>query len=109
MKVVIIGGVAGGASCAARLRRLDENIEIARAAHIDAEQQFPLLRILDVVTDDRGILEFGSGTGEADPGIDRAKAGVARPVGHRRTRFAGDALQVVRRGRARHDTPARSN
>lgn len=28
MKVVIIGGVAGGASTAARLRRLDENVEI---------------------------------------------------------------------------------
>lgn len=28
MKVIIIGGVAGGASCAARLRRLDENVEI---------------------------------------------------------------------------------
>lgn len=28
MKVVIVGGVAGGASAAARLRRLDENIEI---------------------------------------------------------------------------------
>lgn len=28
MKIVIIGGVAGGASCAARLRRLDENAEI---------------------------------------------------------------------------------
>jgi NADPH-dependent 2,4-dienoyl-CoA reductase/sulfur reductase-like enzyme/rhodanese-related sulfurtransferase len=28
MKVVIVGGVAGGASCAARLRRLDEKIEI---------------------------------------------------------------------------------
>ncbi len=28
MKVVIIGGVAAGASCAARLRRLDENAEI---------------------------------------------------------------------------------
>jgi len=28
MKVVIIGGVAGGASCAARLRRLDETAEI---------------------------------------------------------------------------------
>jgi NADPH-dependent 2,4-dienoyl-CoA reductase/sulfur reductase-like enzyme/peroxiredoxin family protein/TusA-related sulfurtransferase/rhodanese-related sulfurtransferase len=27
-KIVIIGGVAGGASCAARLRRLDENAEI---------------------------------------------------------------------------------
>ena len=28
MKVIIIGGVAGGASCAARLRRLDEKSEI---------------------------------------------------------------------------------
>lgn len=28
MKVVIIGGVAGGASCAARLRRLDENAKV---------------------------------------------------------------------------------
>ena len=28
MKVMIIGGVAGGASCAARLRRIDENAEI---------------------------------------------------------------------------------
>ena len=27
-KVVIVGGVAGGASCAARLRRLDESTEI---------------------------------------------------------------------------------
>ena len=28
MKVVIVGGVAGGASAAARLRRLDERAEI---------------------------------------------------------------------------------
>jgi NADPH-dependent 2,4-dienoyl-CoA reductase/sulfur reductase-like enzyme len=28
MKVVVIGGVAGGASAADRLRRLDENAEI---------------------------------------------------------------------------------
>ena len=28
MKTVIVGGVAGGASCAARLRRLDEKAEI---------------------------------------------------------------------------------
>ena len=27
-KVVIIGGVAGGAACAARLRRLDEKAEL---------------------------------------------------------------------------------
>lgn len=37
MKVVIIGGVAGGASCAARLRRIDEQAEIIlfeRGQHI---------------------------------------------------------------------------
>ncbi len=28
MKIIIVGGVAGGASCAARLRRLDEHAEI---------------------------------------------------------------------------------
>ena len=28
MKVVVVGGVAGGASAAARMRRLDENAEI---------------------------------------------------------------------------------
>ena len=28
LKVIIVGGVAGGASCAARLRRLDEKAEI---------------------------------------------------------------------------------
>ena len=27
-RVLIVGGVAGGASCAARLRRLDETVEI---------------------------------------------------------------------------------
>ena len=30
MKVIIVGGVAGGASCAARLRRLNEQAEIER-------------------------------------------------------------------------------
>jgi len=37
LKVLIIGGVAGGASAAARLRRLDENVEIImfeRGGHI---------------------------------------------------------------------------
>ena len=28
MKVIIVGGVAGGASAAARIRRFDENAEI---------------------------------------------------------------------------------
>ena len=30
MKVIIVGGVAGGATAAARLRRLDEQAEIDR-------------------------------------------------------------------------------
>ena len=30
MKVIIIGGVAGGATAAARLRRLDESAEIVK-------------------------------------------------------------------------------
>jgi NADPH-dependent 2,4-dienoyl-CoA reductase/sulfur reductase-like enzyme/rhodanese-related sulfurtransferase len=37
MKVIIVGGVAGGASCAARLRRLDETAEIVmveRGPHV---------------------------------------------------------------------------
>ena len=33
MKVVIIGGVAGGATAAARIRRLDENAE-DRKTHV---------------------------------------------------------------------------
>ena len=41
MKVIIIGGVAGGASCAARLRRLDENAEIVMAETIYEYTQNP--------------------------------------------------------------------
>lgn len=37
MRIVIVGGVAGGMSCAARARRLDESAEIVvleRGAHV---------------------------------------------------------------------------
>jgi NADPH-dependent 2,4-dienoyl-CoA reductase/sulfur reductase-like enzyme len=37
MKVIIIGGVAGGMSAATRLRRLDESVEITvleRSSHV---------------------------------------------------------------------------
>ncbi len=40
MKVVIVGGVAGGATTATRLRRLDENLEIVL---FEKENIFPLL------------------------------------------------------------------
>ena len=39
MKVVIVGGVAGGASAAARLRRLDEEAEIVM---LERERTFPM-------------------------------------------------------------------
>jgi hypothetical protein len=41
VKVIIIGGVAGGASCAARLRRLDE---ISPAACYRARFFYPIER-----------------------------------------------------------------
>ena len=37
MKVVIVGGVAGGAGCAARLRRLDETAEKPRRSSYSNE------------------------------------------------------------------------
>ena len=35
MKIVIVGGVAGGATAAARIRRLDENAEIIILSEAD--------------------------------------------------------------------------
>lgn len=46
MKVIIIGGVAGGASCAARLRRLSEDAQIIlveRGEYISYGQLRPAL------------------------------------------------------------------
>ena len=39
MKVVIVGGVAGGASAAARIRRLDEN---AHSLFLNEQAIFPM-------------------------------------------------------------------
>ena len=36
MKVIIVGGVAGGASCAARLRRLDEKAAAIRSGRLSS-------------------------------------------------------------------------
>ena len=61
MKVVIIGGVAGGASTAARLRRLDENVEIVmfeRTGYISFANCGLPYHIGDVIADrDRLLLE----------------------------------------------------
>ena len=63
MKVVIVGGVAGGASCAARLRRLDETAEIHlfdRGPHVSfANCGLPYF-VGDVISDERKLLVASS-------------------------------------------------
>jgi NADPH-dependent 2,4-dienoyl-CoA reductase/sulfur reductase-like enzyme len=58
-RVLIFGGVAGGASCAARLRRLDETAEIVmfdRGSHVSfANCGLPYF-VGDVITDERKLL-----------------------------------------------------
>lgn len=59
MKLVIVGGVAGGASCAARTRRLDESAEIVlldRGPHVSfANCGLPYL-VGDVIKDEKSLL-----------------------------------------------------
>lgn len=58
-RVLIVGGVAGGASCAARLRRLDETAEIVmfdRGPHVSfANCGLPYF-VGDVITEERALL-----------------------------------------------------
>jgi NADPH-dependent 2,4-dienoyl-CoA reductase/sulfur reductase-like enzyme/rhodanese-related sulfurtransferase len=58
-RVLIVGGVAGGASCAARLRRLDESVEIVvfdRGPHVSfANCGLPYF-VGDVITEERRLL-----------------------------------------------------
>jgi NADPH-dependent 2,4-dienoyl-CoA reductase/sulfur reductase-like enzyme/rhodanese-related sulfurtransferase len=58
-RVLIVGGVAGGASCAARLRRLDENVEIHvfdRGPHVSfANCGLPYF-VGNVIADERTLL-----------------------------------------------------
>jgi NADPH-dependent 2,4-dienoyl-CoA reductase/sulfur reductase-like enzyme/rhodanese-related sulfurtransferase len=57
--VVIVGGVAGGASCAARLRRLDESADIAifdRGPYVAFANCGLPYYVGDVITDERSLL-----------------------------------------------------
>ena len=79
MKVVIVGGVAGGATAAARIRRLNEQAEIVvfeRSGYISyaALRRLPALPLLAAVPP---IPALGAG-----PGIHDGEA--ARPVYPRR-------------------------
>ena len=62
-RVLIVGGVAGGASCAARLRRLDETADIHvfdRGPHVSfANCGLPYF-VGDVISDERSLLVASS-------------------------------------------------
>ena len=47
MKVIIVGGVAAGASCAARLRRLDER---QKYFYWNEDHMFPMLTAVCLIT-----------------------------------------------------------
>jgi NADPH-dependent 2,4-dienoyl-CoA reductase/sulfur reductase-like enzyme/rhodanese-related sulfurtransferase len=58
-RVLIVGGVAGGASCAARLRRLDESVEIAifdRGSYVAFANCGLPYYVGDVIADERTLL-----------------------------------------------------
>ena len=58
-RVLIVGGVAGGASCAARLRRLDESVEIAifdRGPYVAFANCGLPYYVGDVIADERKLL-----------------------------------------------------
>jgi NADPH-dependent 2,4-dienoyl-CoA reductase/sulfur reductase-like enzyme/rhodanese-related sulfurtransferase len=58
-RVLIIGGVAGGASCAARLRRLDESVEIVmfdRGPYVSFANCGLPYYVGDVISDERKLL-----------------------------------------------------
>ena len=63
MKVIIVGGVAGGASCAARLRRLDEKAEIImveRGPHVSYANCGLPYRVGDVIEKDESLIVFNA-------------------------------------------------
>src|SRR5580704_9406813 len=58
-RILIVGGVAGGASCAARLRRLDESVEIAifdRGPFVSFANCGLPYYVGNVITDERALL-----------------------------------------------------
>lgn len=58
-RVLIVGGVAGGASCAARLRRLDESVEIVmfdRGPYVSFANCGLPYYVGDVISDERRLL-----------------------------------------------------
>jgi NADPH-dependent 2,4-dienoyl-CoA reductase/sulfur reductase-like enzyme/rhodanese-related sulfurtransferase len=58
-RVLIVGGVAGGASCAARLRRLDESVEIVmfdRGPYVSFANCGLPYYVGNIITDERALL-----------------------------------------------------
>ncbi len=62
-RILIVGGVAGGASCAARLRRLDESVEIVifdRGPYVAFANCGLPYYVGDIIADERKLLVASS-------------------------------------------------
>ena len=81
-RILIVGGVAGGASCAARLRRLDESVEIAvfdRGPYVAFANCGLPYYVGDVIADERTLLV-------ASPEMFRERFNIEVHTEHRRHR-----------------------
>ena len=78
MKVVIVGGVAGGASAAARIRRLDEHaqiIMIERSGYVSYANCGLPYYVGGVIKEQEGQCGRANGAGDAFSGIQHPDAG----------------------------------
>ena len=92
-KVIIIGGVAGGATCAARLRRLDEQAEIVvleRGPFVSFANCGLPYYVGDVIRDESKLLQ-------ASPGLFRERFGIDVRTQHEAVGIDREARQVVAR------------
>ena len=95
MKVVIVGGVAGGASCAARLRRLDEKAEILlveRGPYVSYANCGLPYHISGVIEKESSLLVATEQTFRTQFAIDcRTRCEVVRHFGERQNRGAQES------------------
>jgi NADPH-dependent 2,4-dienoyl-CoA reductase/sulfur reductase-like enzyme len=76
-RILIVGGVAGGASCAARLRRMDEAAEITifeRGPHVSFANCGLPYRAGNVIPDDPMYVSPEEVAQGAIPGVDQRRS-----------------------------------
>ena len=93
-RVLVVGGVAGGASCAARLRRLDESLDIVvfdRGPFVSFANCGLPYYVGDVIEDERALLM-------ASPDLFRERFNIGVFTDTEVTRIDCDARTITVRG-----------